>query len=694
MSTNTSDIRNVVTIGHRGCGKTTLTEALLYAAGAINRLGSVDDRNTIADFEPEERERQISISPALCNCMHRKTKINIIDTAGFAEFFAESLPCFWVADAALMVVDAAAGVEVHTHKVYSSAAEMKLPIVAVINKMRGEHADYESALQSINEMLSGAEAVAVQVPVGEKSGFDGVVDLLSMRMLSGSEKGGAWGEISADLADEVAAARDALVDGVAATDDALMEKYFENETLTQDELAGGLAKAVAAGQIVPVVAVDAASTVGVGALLDFIISVCPAPDARGEWNGHVPGKPDEAVVRRCAADEPFSAVVFKTMSDPYVGRISLIRVVSGTAKADDNVMDAQSGNRERLSGLASLQGNKMQDVPSLAAGDLGCVTKLEHVLTGATLCEQKAAVIFDAPPLPQPMHTAAVEAAGHADEDKLAAGLTRLAEEDIGFQFGREPSTGEMLMRGMGALHVDVIVEKLQRKFEASVSLREPKVPYRETVRKSVRVQGRHKKQTGGRGQFGDVWIQLEPTARDEGFEFVNAIKGGSVPTNYIPAVEKGVIAQLQRGILTHSQVVDVRVTLDDGSSHAVDSSDQAFQMAGQIAIRNALAQADCLLLEPVMNVEVRCPEDLMGDIMSDFSGRRGRIQGSDSIAGGIAVVRATVPLSEMARYAADLRSITQGRASYTMEPAGYEEVPAHLVEGIVAAHQAEEEEE
>ncbi len=694
MSTSTSDIRNLVTIGHRGCGKTTLTEALLYAAGATTRLGSVDDGNSIADFEAEERERQISISPALCNCTHKKTKINIIDTAGFAEFFAESVPCYWVADAALMVVDAAAGVEVHTHKVYSTAAEMQLPIVAVINKMTGEHAEFESALESIKEMVSGAEAVAVQIPVGEKSDFQGVVDLVSMKMMAGSEKGGKWTEIPQELADDVAAARDALVDGVAANDDELMEKYFETETLTQDELARGLAKAVAAGQIVPVLAVDAASTIGVGALLDFIISVCPCPDARGEWSGHAPGASEDAVVRRCAADEPFSAVVFKTMGDPYVGRISLIRVVSGTAKADDNVIEAASGNRERLSGLATLQGNKMTDVPSLVAGDLGCVTKLEHALTAHTLCEPKAAVEFDAPPLPQPMHTAAVEAAGHADEDKLAAGLARLAEEDIGFQFGREPSTGEMLMRGMGALHVDVIVEKLQRKFEASVSLHEPKVPYRETVRKSVRVQGRHKKQTGGRGQFGDVWIRLEPNPRDAGFEFVNEIKGGSVPTNYIPAVEKGVVSQLGKGILTGSQVVDLKVTLDDGSSHAVDSSDQAFQMAGQIAIRNALADAECILLEPVMNVEVSCPEDLMGDIMSDFSGRRGRIQGSDSIAAGIAIVRATVPLSEMARYAADLRSITQGRASYTMEPAGYEDVPAHLIESIVAAHQADEDDE
>jgi len=667
---------------------------MLFAAGALNRLGQVDEGNAIADFDPEERNRQISVSPALCNCTHKGTRINIIDTPGYAEFFAEVIPCLWVADSGLLVIDASAGVEVHTHKVYQTVSEINLPIIAVINKMSGEHADFEQAVNSVNEMLRGAEAVKVQIPVGESGSFEGVIDLVSMKMLKGSDKGGTWSDIPDDMAEQVNDAHEALVDAVAANDEELIEKYLESGELSQEDLTEGLAKAVAAGQVVPVVATDAQRSLGIGALLELIAGVCPTPDQRGAWTGHDPKHRETEVVRECSASEPFSAVVFKTLSDPYVGRISLIRVVSGTATADANVIDARSGERERLSGLATMQGNKTSDVPSLSAGDLGCVTKLENTLTGGTLCESKAAVVFDAPELPKPMHQAAVEAASHADEDRLSSGLARLAEEDIGFSFGREPSTGEMLVHGMGALHLDVIVEKLVRKFEASVTLREPRVPYRETVTKAIRVQGRHKKQTGGRGQFGDVWIRMAPLPRDAGFEFVNEIKGASVPTNYIPAVEKGVTAALKKGILTGSPVVDVQVTLDDGSSHPVDSSDQAFQMAGQIAARSALAEANCVLLEPVMDVEVTVPEDLMGDVMSDMSGRRGRIQGSESIAGGLQLVRATAPMAELRRYAADLRSISQGRATYTMTFAGYEEVPAHLMPAIIAQQKGEGEEE
>ena len=692
MGTGTSQIRNIVTIGHRGCGKTTLTEAMLFATGATGRFGQVDDGTTITDFEPEERGRQISVSPALCNCTHKSTKINFIDTPGYAEFFAEVIDCLWVADCGLLVVDAGAGVEVHTHKVYQTAAEMNLPIVAVVNKMSGEHADFDAAVDSINEMLAGAEGVNVQIPVGQEGNFEGAVDLISMRMLKGSEKGGTWTDISEDMADEASAAREALVEAVAANDEELMEKYFENETLSQEELAAGLAKGVAGGQLVPVLATDALNALGIGALLDLIVAVCPTPDQRGAWTGH--DRKDEAteIVRECSDAEPFAAVVFKTLSDPYVGRISLIRVVSGTAAADANVIDAKSGDRERLSGLATMQGNKTSEVRSLVAGDLGCVTKLENTLTGGTLCDPKATVVFDAPELPKAMHSAAVAAASHADEDKLSTGLARLAEEDIGFSFGREPSTGQMLIYGMGALHLDVVVEKLGRKFEASVTLAEPKVPYSETITTSVHVRGRHKKQTGGRGQFGDVWIRMEPLARGAGFEFINEIRGASVPTNYIPAVEKGVVAQLKKGILTGSPVVDVQVALNDGSSHPVDSSDQAFQTAGQIAVRNALAEARCILLEPVMDVEVTVPEDIMGDAMSDLSGRRGRIQGSESVGAGLQLIRASVPQAEMRRYAADLRSISQGRASYTMSFSGYEEVPPHLMDGIVAEHKAKAE--
>lgn len=694
MSMSTSEIRNVVAIGHRGCGKTSFLEALVYAAGATTRQGSVDAGNSILDFEAEERARKFSIGPSLCTCTHKKTKINLIDTPGFAEFFGEVIPCMWVADTAMIVVDAASGVEVHTHKVYENAKALDLPTIAVVNKMRGEHAAHIDAIASISEMATGAEVVPVQIPIGHSGDFNGVVDLISRKALTGSAKDAQWGEIPEDLSDEVETTYEALVEAVAANDEALMEKYFENGTLSAADLAGGLAKAVNAGEIIPVLFTDATAGIGIGAALDFMVNVCPAPDARPSWVGHRASDSSVAIETKCAEDAEFSAAIFKTMSDPYVGRISLLRVVSGKAVADATVTHSASGSRERLSGLATVMGSEFNPVDALVAGDLGCVTKLENALTGDTLSEGKDGIIHPAPELPKAMHSAAVVATSHADEDKLAQGLARLAEEDIGFSFGREPSTSEMLMHGMGALHLDVIVEKLGRKFETAVTLHDPKIPYTETVQGSVRVRGRHKKQTGGRGQFGDVWLKVAASKAGEGFAFVNAIKGGRVPTQYIPAVEKGVIAALQRGKLTGSPVVDVEVTLDDGSYHDVDSSDQAFQMAGQIGIRNALEEIRCVLLEPVMSVEVTVPDELMGDIMSDMSGRRGRVQGTEPTSTGLTLVRATVPLAEMSRYAADLRSISQGRATYTMEPIGYEEVPSHLTDQIVAALQAEQEEE
>ncbi|MFP3903220.1 MAG: elongation factor G [Armatimonadota bacterium] len=693
MSPSTSDIRNVVLVGHRGCGKTSLVESMLYAAGATNRLGSVDEKTAVADFQPEERERQISISPALCNVTHRNTKINIIDTPGYGEFFAEVIPCIWVADAAVIVVDAAAGVEVHTHKVYETACDQDLPMLAVINKITGEHADYDASFNSIKEMLVDGEAVRLQLPVGQQQECSGVVDLLSMKMLEGSEGGGTWTEVPEELSDEVEAAREELVDAVAANDEELIEKYLEEGTLGQEDLTKGLATAVLNRQLVPVVLTDAVHSLGVAALLDFIVDGCPAPSEGHEWVGSASGDEEEEITRTCSTDEPFSAVVFKTMSDPYVGRISLIRVVSGEAVADTQVTNSTRKEREKLSGLAVVQGNEFSEVETMCAGDLGCVSKLETTLTGDTLCDQTDQVIFEMPALPEPMHAAALEIVSRGDEDKVSSGLSQLAEEDVGFKYGRDDETAETLVHGLGALHLEVLMDRLARHFDTQVELHAPKVPYRETITRSVSVRGRHKKQTGGRGQFGDVWIRVEPLPRDSGVEFVNEIKGASVPTQYIPAVEKGVRAALAEGHLANYPVVDIQVTLYDGSSHPVDSSDQAFQTAGQIAIRNAMEETTSIFIEPIMEVEVTAPEDLTGDMMSDLSGRRGRIEGSESLAGGLQIIRALVPMAEMRRYAADLRSISQGRASYTMQFARYEQVPAHLMDQIISASQAEEDE-
>ncbi len=687
---DTSQIRDVVFVGHRGCGKTTLTEGLLYTAGAVSRLGHVEAGNSTCDFEPEETERKISISPALAYCEHNQVKINLIDTPGYAEFFAEVPPCLWVADCALLVVDGVAGVEVHTHKVFKAAQEQQLPLVAVVNKLDKERADFQTTVTSLRDSLSGPEVVPVQLPIGREESFAGVVDLLTMTAVVGQGTEAKQQDIPGELADEAATARENLIDAVAATDDELTIKYLEAGELTAQELTTGIKNAVVQGTIMPVLATAAYQNIGVAAVLDFIAGVCPSPADRDGWQGTT--RKGEEITRPVSVDEPFSAVVFKTLSDPYVGRLSLLRVVSGVAQADASVVNGRSGDRERLSGLSFVQGRDTVSAGTLAAGDLGCVAKLEETVTGDTLCDANNRIVFAAPERLVGMHTTALQVVSQADQDKLSEALFRLAEEDVGFTYQRDPETGELVAHSMGPLHIEVITSRLKRKFEVDVSLSEPKIPYRETVRNNVRVQGRHKKQTGGRGQFGDVWIRVEPLLSGEGFEFVSAVKGGAVPTNYIGAVEKGIKDTMDRGVLAGYPVTDVKVTLDDGSSHPVDSSDLAFRTAGQIAMRRAMEEAAAVLLEPIAQVEVVTPEDIVGDVISDLNSRRGQIQGTEVLGGNVQVVRALVPLAETSRYAANLRSLSQGRASYTMQFAHYQEVPAQMTEAVVAKARAEAE--
>ena len=694
MPFSTEQIRNLVLIGHRGSGKTSLVEGLLFATGAIDRLGKVDNGAATADFEAEEVARQISITPSLCHCEHGGVKINLVDTPGYSEFFADVPVAMKVADTALLVLDAQAGVEIHTIKVYSTAREMGVPVVGVISKMDKEHADFATAVDSMNRMLKDCEAVPVQLPIGQGTSFGGVVDLVALKAYTGSGKDVKATDVPGDLADAVAEAREKLIDAVAATDDDLTEKYLEAGELTAAELASGLKKAVAEGLLVPVLCCDGLEAKGLGSALEFFKGSCPAPNARPAWTGVKPGSEDEET-RECAADAPFSAFVFKTLSDPYVGRINLLRVVSGKATSDMPVTNTSRNAKEKLSGLSTVQGRQTQNISELAAGDLGAVSKLEETRTGDTLSDPRQQVVFALPPAPTPMHSAALTAASRADEDKVGMALPRIAEEDYGLHYERSAETNELIVSGMGALHLDILAERMANRFDVKVNLSDPLIPYRETISRSCRVQGRHKKQTGGRGQFGDVWVRMDP--QDPGVEenaFVNEVKGGSVPTNFIPAVEKGVLDGLKKGILAGAPVVGVKVTLDDGSSHPVDSSEQAFRMAGSIAVKNALQQSNPILLEPIMNVAITVSEAIMGDIMSDMSGRRGQIQGSEPIGGGLQVVRALVPLAEMSRYAADLRSLSQGAASYTMEFSHYQEVPAHLAEGIIAARKAREEAE
>ena len=681
----TEKIRNVAIVGHKGSGKTTLTEAMLYAAKAISRQGVVDDGNTTADYEPEEIAHQQSILPALCHLEWQGHKINIVDTPGAADYVADVTYALRVAEGAILVVDSIAGVEVYTERVYSLARRMGKPVLIVVNKMDKANADFAQAAESVGERLVDCHPVMTHLPIGREDAFRGVVDLLAGKAVTGEGTASQTGPTPDDAAAAAEAAYAQLVEDIASTDDALTEKYLEEADLSKAELSQALQSATRAGAVSPVLATSAAKAIGITPLLDAIVTFIPSPSV-SVWEGTNGG--GEAVSRPCSPAEPAAVYVWKTMSDKFVGRISLLRVVSGELRSDSSLTSPRSRSKEKFSGLATLQGKEMTPAPELAAGDLGVVTKLSTALTGDTLCDERAAIAFPPPELPLPMYSASAEAASKADQDKLSAALARLIEEDTSISYERNQETGDLVVTGMGPQHLRIAMERAGRIFDAQVALGTPKIAYRETVRQSVRVQGRHKKQTGGRGQFGDVWIRLEPLPRGSGFEFVDEVKGGSVPRNFIPAVEKGVQEGTQKGALAGYPVVDIRVTLDDGSSHPVDSSDIAFRLAAQIALRTAMEKAGMLLLEPVVEVEVVTPEEYLGDVMSDFSSKRGRVLGTEP-SGRNTVISAQAPQAELASYEAELRSMTQARASFSMRFSHYEEVPAHITERIVAQSQA-----
>jgi elongation factor G len=658
-----------------------------------SRLGSIEQGNTVCDADPEEIERGISIMTALCYAEYGDHKVNILDTPGYAEFITEVAYAIWVADTSILVLDAAAGVEVHTRRVYSIARERNLPIIAVVNKMDRERADFDAALASMQEALPGCRPVPVHLPLGSESDFAGVIDLIHMKAVVGSGAKAQTIEIPEEHLGRAREARTALVEAIAESDEQLIEEYLANDDLTLPQIISGLRAMLFRGEIVPVLCAAATLDIGGLPLLDFVVSAAPAPSQMPGWKGIDPESGAE-IERKADTKEPFSAYIFKTLTDPYVGRISFLRVVSGMARADAAVVVGESGAREKSSGLALAQGRKTTQVGELWPGDLGCVTRLEAARTGDTLCEPRARIVFPRPDLPEPMHSSALRGATRQDEDKLGSALERAADEDAGFRYRRSEDTGELVVSGMGPLHLETVIARLQRQFQLRVELSEPKVPYMETITQSCRVHGRHKKQTGGRGQFGDVWIRVEPLPRGAGFEFVDAVVGGAIPSTFIPSVEKGCRAAMRKGPVAGYPVTDVKVTVDDGQTHPVDSSDIAFQLAGQIAMREALAQAAAILLEPIMRVEISTPDELTGDIVSDLNGRRARIQGMDQAGGGMTIIRGHVPLAELLRYAADLRSLSQGRASYVMEFSHYEPVPHHIAEQIIARARAAQAEE
>jgi len=679
-----AQIRNVAVIGHRGSGKTSLVEAMLFAAGTTNRLGAVAEGTTVSDFDDDERRRTMSISASLCHLDWHGVKVNLVDTPGEPSFQADTLMALRAVDAALLVVNATAGVEVQTDRLWGRAAELGLPRAVVINMLDRERADFEASMDALRAMAPGA--VAIQLPIGSEGGFRGVVNLVSMTATTydGASSAGTTGPIPDDLADAAQTAREALIDIVAEKDDALIEKYLEGEEITTEELIGGILAGVKEGRIFPAVCTAGGSLVGIDRALDLITEGLPSPVAIGSWEALDPDS-GEPVTLELSEDGAAVAYCFKTLADQFSGRINLLRVFSGALPSDSQATCVRTGGKERVGQLFTLQGKDHVPLQEIGPGDIGAVAKLKDVATGDVLTTGAATAVFAPIAFPPPLMSFAVTARHQADEDKLNASLRRMTDEDPTLDVHRDDQTGDLIVGGLSQMHVEVIAERIERRFGVAMELAPPHVPYRETITREAEAEGKHKKQSGGRGQYGDCWLKVEPLPRGAGFEFVDKVVGGAIPRPFIPAVEKGVVEAMQSGELAGYPVVDLRVILYDGKHHPVDSSEMAFKIAGSLGLKAAIAKAGPVLLEPVMHVEVAVPSEHVGDVMGDLNSRRGHPLGMEA-RGSTEVIKAEVPMAEMLSYAPDLRAMTGGRGDYTMSFDHYAQVPAHLAEKAAAA--------
>ena len=688
-------LRNVAIISHGGAGKTTLAEAMLFLGGAVDRFGKVDDGTSTMDYDPDEVKRKISINASVAPVEWNGHKINLIDTPGYSDFVGEVVGALRIADAAMVLVDAVSGVEVGTELTWRHADERKLPRMVVINRMDRENANFDKALGSIREVF-GNHAVAAQLPIGEGDKFRGVADIIHMKAFISSDASGkniAESPIPDELADAAQELREKLIEYAAESDEELLNKYLEGEELTQEEFERGLAAGVADGSVVPVFCASGLRMVGVKPLMDSIVALLPSPVAHGAVVGRLPNSEDQ-IERRPDEAEPFSALVFKTMADPYVGKITMFRVYSGVVKSDSQVYNASKDRVERFGQVFLIKGKQQIAAAEVGAGDIAGVAKLSETTTGDTLSEKDKPVVLDPIKFPSPVLSMAARAKSKGDEDKIGQGLSRLQEEDPTLRYTKEAETGELLVAGMGEVHLDIIAERLKRKFGAEMTLDTPKVPYRETIKGTVKVEGRHKKQTGGRGQFGHVWIEMSPLPTGTGFEFEDKVFGGSVPRQFIPAVEKGLREALpEGGALAGFPLVDLKCSLYDGSSHPVDSSEMAFKIAAQLALKKGCQEANPIILEPIVRAEVTVPEEYMGDVMGDFNKKRGRILGMEP-EGRYQVVRALAPMAEMFKYSIDLRSMTAGRGTFTTEFDHYEEVPFSVAEKVIEQAKKDREKE
>ena len=690
---DTKNIRNVCLVGHGGSGKTSVAEAILFDCGTTTRLGSVLDETSTFDFEPEELKRQSSISSAFAAVEWQKKKIQLFDTPGDNNFFVDARNSLWASDIAAICISAVDGVQVMTEKMYALAEELDIPRLVVVNKQDRERADFGATLEAARTRLSKRIAPLI-IPIGAEDKFKGVVEVLKQKAFKFAGDGGKGIEeipMPADMADEVQAAREKLIEVIAESDDALMEKYLETMELSDAEIDLALPKAITSGQLVPAVVTSATKNVGIQPLLDLICDRFPSPAERPPRTGTVDGAEVQIAPD---PDAPFSATVFKTVLDKFTGSLAVARVWSGTLNADTAFFNMNKEERERFGSILVPFGKKQEPVPAAGPGDIIALAKLKVTTIGHSICDEKRKVSFPFLPEVNPIITYAVRAKDKSEEDKVGVALNRIAEEDPTIKIIRDAEVKETQIAGMGQVHIELTMEKIRRKFDVEAELFPPKIPYRETIRKKVEnIEGKHKKQTGGRGQFGVCYLNVEPLPHGGGFEFVNAIVGGAIPRNWIPSVEKGVVARMVKGVIAGYNLVDVRVTVFDGKYHDVDSSDAAFQMAGSKGFKAAVEKADAYLLEPIWNLEVVCPDEFMGDVMGDISSRRGRVMGMEA-RGRNQVIKAQAPMGELLRYANELDSITGGRGTFTVSFSHYDEVPREVQEKVVAAYKGDDEED
>jgi elongation factor G len=681
-------LRNVAILGHGGSGKTSLVEAMLFDTGAVNRLGRVDDGTSVSDWDDEERRRKMSINASLIPCEWQGHKLNVMDTPGYMDFVGEVISAVRVADGAVVVLDSVSGVEVGTVQVWHHADTQKLPRLVFVNKMERENVDYERIVAQVGAKF-GVAPVPIQLPIGSQADFKGVVDLLAQKAYLGEK--GTEGPIPSDMADAVETARMVLIEAAAEGEDALMEKYFEEETLSAEDILRGLKIRLRRGNLVPVLCGSAAMSVGMQALMRSLIQILPSPAEAGPFAASSPVSEAPVQLEADPAGQ-LAALVFKTVADPYVGKLSYFRVFSGTLESDSRLRNSRTGSEERIGQLYIMRGREQTPIARIPAGDIGAVAKLGDTQTGDTLCDQGAPLQLEPPIYPSPLYSVAVSPKTKADAAKISPTLTRLGEQDPTLTWHQDPSTHETILSGMGDTHINVAVRRMEEMFSLGVDIAIPRVPYLETITRTASAQYRHKKQTGGAGQFAEVHMRVEPRERDAGFEFSWEVVGMNVSKTFGPSIEKGVKAVMSQGVIAGYPVVDVKAAVYDGKEHPVDSKDIAFQIAGREVFKLAVKDAGPVLLEPIYKYTITVPEEYMGDVLSDLNTRRAQVLGMDQV-GDTSIVTALVPLAEMQRYVSDLRSITQGRGVFSAEFSHYTTVPSHLTEEIVAASQREQEE-